>query len=315
VLYFIRLCGGLLVSLGLAVACAPSAPSAQGVSIRFEPGPYGSDRIVTPWGDFDAVYEGDTIWVGPEKDYVNSVVHAISEQDGFRELCAGGGRSCNTFVEADLPTARVGDNQLAGVTIDTLFGVGADRSIGRAAKPSDTEYVDITWEQAEHTAVRPLILDRESHKSYAPRNCGTDVGIHHCEFVYRDDALVHQADVVFISAKAAPGVVAGKSIARMSYDTLAEHVRDLAKSGINVDPNDPDDDSYRNAAHLHAIDGSIPATPMDVAVAPKGPRVGAELGGYSWAKGIRLTDPERCTHFDQQFEVGCEAWVREQADH
>lgn len=246
------------VSVVAAAMLAFVTPAAADVTIRFEPGPLDGAKIVTPWGTYIAVAEGNEVWVGTEKEYTDRLVRAISRDEGFREFCALGQQHCNTFVEADLPRVFTGHDELGSITVNAMFE--SDPEAHRPRLKPGQEYVEVIWVQRGHEPTRAVISDRSTGAAYTGR-CGVDSDFHHCDFVVPRASLTHPAMVAFLSPHQAPGVLPGKSIAWLAYNTLAEHVHSSEKAGGRIDPNDPEDDTYRNLARLHALDGEIPGAP------------------------------------------------------
>lgn len=242
----------VLLLLGIAAASFASA----GETIYFESGPHGGERAVTPWGNYIIVDDGGSVWIGTEEEYDHAYVVGIERAKGQREFrMEDGSRS---FIERDLPTVMVGNNQLASLDPLILFGVQSGGAMRRPRKPTGTEYFSIDWVQSRQGITSYAVVDKATGKAYRPYRCTVSELFHQCETIIPAGALTDPVSVVFLQSGQKPGALPLATPAQLAYRSIRLHIKSLAKDGIVVTPSDPDDDSYRNLSRLHNLDSSIP---------------------------------------------------------
>lgn len=241
----------------LIAGCLSSGSAFAGVTINFEPGPHGGERVITPWGDYIVLQEGNSVWVGTETEYDHARVVAIAAKHGDREIVTEQGR---TFVSTGLPSVEVGNTDLASIATDILFDTRPSKKPYRPRKSTDSEYVSMAWVQSKNSDTRLNILDLESRRSYSPYQCGADreSGFHWCETIVPRSAITHKAAVIFVQKGVKPGYLPATSIAQLHYASIVDHVKSLRDSGIPIASDDPDDDTLLSLKHLHQLDASIP---------------------------------------------------------
>jgi len=242
----------IVLLLGIAAASFASA----GETIYFESGPHGGERAVTPWGNYIIVSGGDSVWIGTEDEYEHAYVVGIERAKGQREFkMEDGSRS---FIDRDLPTIMVGNNQLASLDPLILFGVSSGGAMRRPHKSAGTEYFSIDWVQSRQGVTSFAVVDMATGKAYRPYRCTVSDLFHQCETIMPTGALTDPVSVVFLQSGQKPGALPPATPAQLAYRSIRLHIKSLAKDGIVVNPSDTDDDSFRNLIRLHKLDPSIP---------------------------------------------------------
>jgi len=243
----------ILVTAALALL---SITGARGDVIHVEPGPDFGVKVVTPWGNFVAVPEGNALWVGTEADYAKQRAIGISHDEGFRVIhIHGGSANTTTFVSAGLPSATVGRDDLGGIDTEILFGVGVDRSLHRRPIPAADERVSIVWTPSEKRAVQARIYDETLKRSYSPYTCGMTEGFSHCEWAIPRQSLTNPVALVFTARGSLPGIVRGASIAKMHYAALVDKYKPVGGSALQLGADDRSD-----LGRLRDLDPSIPGS-------------------------------------------------------
>lgn len=244
-----------------AIALAAASASA-GVTIRTEPGPYGGTRVSTPWGTYIVQQRGDDLWVGTEEEFDHAHAVAVASEHGMQEFHTNDGPVKRYFIEAKMPKAQVGQTLLAEIDESIMFSVTPTTPIRRPAKPAGSEYVALSWVQTDPGETRLQILDETAHTSYQPYRCGFDKvsSTHYCEALVPREALVKPASLLFLRNKEKPGYLPVGTLAKFAAAGIQYHVKSLKEDGITVNPNDPDDDSYRDLKQLHHLDPEIAET-------------------------------------------------------
>lgn len=237
----------------LAIALFFVATSTCATTIHIEPGPHGGDRVVTPWGDYIVVTRDDgSIWVGTEAEYDMGRARALAAQDGMRPTTVDGK---TVFVSAALPSLLLGDIETSNIATQILFGVKPnDFDAHRPAKPKGEEYVSTGWTQSSRGKVTTIFADTETHRLYAPYDCGFDAPTSsgHCEYLMPISALPHKFVTLFVRTNAKPAALPVRSITSMHYGALA----DKARTGTPIEGDD-----LQDLHSLHALDPSIPDVP------------------------------------------------------
>ncbi len=240
------------------LAAAAVAPMAHAATITIEPGPEGegSVRVITPWGNFVSVQEGDTIWVGTESEFYRSRAIAISPQDGYRVFRRNGARSgAVEFVSAGLQRAWVGNDELADISISVLFGIGPGGRLRRPALPATDERVQVAWTASGRQPVRAMIYDGATKRTFRPYRCAQTDFFDYCEWGIPRAALTQPVNVIFTSRGLPPGVISGRSIVQMHYAGLRDKYKPDGGAPLDLDPGDRSD-----LAKLHRLDPAIPPT-------------------------------------------------------
>ncbi|WP_155950930.1 hypothetical protein [Rhodanobacter sp. OR87] len=233
----------------LMMSCYVSAS----VVVHIEPGPYGGDRVITPWGDYIVVTHDDgSIWVGTEDEYDRGRVTALAAKDGMKPVEINGER---VFVSAGLPTLKLGSIEATNINVAVLFGVGAnDFGAHRPAKPQGDEYVSISWTQSRHSGVSVLFADTSSRKIFSAYRCGFDAptGTGYCEFLMPQTALPHRFVTLFLLSGAKPAALPPEALTAMYYKALV----DKARTGTPIDG-----DNLKDLHRLHELDPGVPNNP------------------------------------------------------
>lgn len=229
---------------------------AQAGNVTIEPGPDFGVKVITPWGNFVGVPEGDAIWVGTEANYLKQRAIGISRENGFRVIRPQNEPSNTTeFVSAGLPSTVVGNDDIGGISTTILFGAPPDRRLRRTPIPTSDERVSIVWTPSQPRPVQARIYDNASKMTFAPYTCGMTEGFAHCEWAIPRKALTDRVVIVFTRRGDPPGMVRGASIAKLQYAALVDKYKPIG--GLSM-PLDRDDRSA--VAHLNALDRTIPTT-------------------------------------------------------
>jgi hypothetical protein len=246
----------LIAILIMVAGAALAVPSfgATSFSWNVEPGPYGGYRVSTSTGDYMVVVSGNSVWVGTEDEFDHERVKQLSARDGFTEFkVAGSDPHATDFVSSGLPSVRVGNYRLAGISTDILFGEKPNKRLHRPTKPTDAEYVQMVWVQSLSTATSAIVYDKTMHVSYSAVDCGTGDAFHYCEFVIPTAALTHNATVFFASAGAAPGALPIESIVKATYQSINDRNKPIGAT--------PSAEDLAELRRLHEYDSSLPAPP------------------------------------------------------
>jgi len=241
----------VLGAIGGVVAPAFGATS---FSWNVEPGPYGGYRVSTSTGVYMVIVSGNSVWIGTEDEFDHARVKQLEAREGFTEFkIAGDDPHAMSFVSSGLPSVRVGNNRLASISTDILFGEKPDASLHRPIKPKDAEYVSMVWVQSMPTATSAILYDKTTHLSHAAVDCGSGDEFHYCEFVIPTAALTHSATVVFASAGTTPGALPINSIVNATYQSINDRNKPIG--GKHFVPSAEDLAELR---HLHEYDSSLP---------------------------------------------------------
>ncbi|MFC6519722.1 hypothetical protein ACFQAT_07985 [Undibacterium arcticum] len=103
-------------------------PAISGTTIHFSQGPDGETQISTPWGDYAAIQQGSTVWVGTAEEFEHNRVKGIMADQGLKEFSISGRSKAGTFIERDMPTASAGNTQIASISTYVLFGESHKRN-------------------------------------------------------------------------------------------------------------------------------------------------------------------------------------------
>lgn len=232
--------------------------SALAETIHVVPGPVDGCKIITPWGDFIAIQNGSSIWVGTVAEYEDARIRSILKKNGEKEVKLEGisGPNNHGVVSTQLPSTSVGAVKLYNIYTTILFGAGPDKKEHRPPKPPKTEYIDIDWVQSQKASITPVIYDLETHETFKPYETVTSKGTHFSEFIIPRDSLGHKAALVFTYKKAKPGYLQLASIAQEHYKVFMFSINDKIKDKIDIYDND-----VSVLKSLHQLDASIPSEP------------------------------------------------------
>ncbi|MDB5777577.1 MAG: hypothetical protein JWP38_3710 [Herbaspirillum sp.] len=236
-------------TLMAALVCTSATPA---TIVRFSQGADGETNISTPWGDYTAVQQGDSVWVGTPAEFEHNRVAGIMRDHGSKEFNISGKGKRNNFIDATLPVTSVGNTAIASISISVLFGEKPNKRLGRAAKPAGTEYVSVLWLQDSATKISAALYDADAAVSYAPYKCIVESDLHVCEFQLPTQALSHKASIGFLARNQKPGLMSVESISMAQYtEYLGKR-----KSSPGEASSHEDRDALRQ---LHAVDDRVPA--------------------------------------------------------
>ena len=225
-------------------------------TIHIVPGPLDGCKIITPWGDYIAVQNGSTVWVGTEAEYEHVRIGSILEQNGMREVKLEDVSEPNVhaIVSTKQPYVLVGGVHLYQIDSRILFGIGPDKKLHRPPKPTNTEYVSVTWLQSEKASITPRLYDHEGKKTFNPFDTDVINGIHISEFMIPKPALTHKVGLIFAHKKSKPGYLQFASLSQTHYKSIMDSVEQSQRLNIPVYKTDVTD-----LPALHELDPSIPA--------------------------------------------------------
>ena len=203
--------------------CFVSANATSAVSIEVLPGPDGTYKIQTSWGDYIVAQDGNRTWVGTEDEYQRERATAIFRNNGYMEFhISGADPHVVTFVSGAPPQTFVGNNHLANIYTDILFGEKPDKKLQRKPKPEGSEYVSVEWIQSAKGAVAVSFVDADTKNSFRSAHCVITSIDHYCELTVPRESLTHKGWIIFTLQGRKPGVVAIKSIVAEAYKGLTE---------------------------------------------------------------------------------------------
>lgn len=226
--------------------------TATAESIQFVPGLDGATKMITPWGDYLAIQNGNEIWVGTEKEYMDNKADAISAEHGFKPVMLNGQR---TYISANALSSSVGKTEIYQISTTIVFGVKASVKEKRPPKPSDSEYVSVVWNQSGKAKIGLRIIATVNQRSFIPNTCGNDGVFYYCEFTIPKSNLITPAMYVFYAVREKPSAIPIKSVAKREFEDIQEQYRTVLR-GI-----EPGNETKQDLQELHKIDSSIPTTP------------------------------------------------------
>ncbi|KAA0894260.1 hypothetical protein [Oryzomonas rubra] len=242
----------LILTLVLLFLAAPATSEV----IRIVPGPLDGCKIMTPWGDYIAVQQGSTIWVGTEAEYERARISSILGNMGMKEVQLEGisGPNVHAIISTNQPSMPVGGVQLYQIESQILFGVGPSKKLHRPPKPADTEYVSVTWLQSKKAAITPRLYDLEEKKSLKPFKTEMIGGLHNSEFMVARAAATHKVGLIFAHNKSTPGYLQLASLSQAHYKSIMDSVQESQRLKTPVYKT-----QVADLAALHELDSSIPA--------------------------------------------------------
>lgn len=238
----------------VAVALAVSTTGLMAQTVHFVPGPFGGTKMITPWGDFVAIPEGNSVWVGTVEQYMHNKADSIMERDGYKHVkIEGEASNIRRYINTKIPTTEVGKTTLHEISTSIVFDVEPDKKLGRPPKPKTSEYVALLWTPSNKQKIVPKIVSIGGKSAYSPNICKNVDGLEWCEFTVKRDDLISPMSYVFFAKGYAPGVVQVESIAKQHYsDSVAEH-KSLRMEKVS-------DEEKSDLLRLHELDASIPVS-------------------------------------------------------
>lgn len=235
----------------MGVLFALSFLSAQAETIRFVPGPYGSTKIITPWGDYAAVFDGSTIWVGTLEELNDIKADAVMRSQGAKRISVEGEASnVRVYVDKDARSTVVANNQLHGITTTIVFGASASIKEKRPPKPVGAEYVNIVWTPSKPTPTKAML--HINGVAVSPNECAGSAGFKYCEFTVLKEQLTKELFVVFYSQGQKPSAIKMDSLAKQHFSDLS-----LKYKRFKNEPIEKSD--VNDLKKLHDLDNSLPS--------------------------------------------------------
>lgn len=226
--------------------------------IRFSPGPDFSTSISTPWGNFIAVDNGSSIWIGTEAEYVNAKAQGILRSECYRELrVAGEASNVHHMVSSKRPSTMIGKIQLADIEAAICFQCKPGGDLKLPVKDAHSKYVEFMWAQSGPQKTDAYFLD-SNKKAYKPVECFTmDIGGRRCTFVLPDSAAGGPGTIVFLLNSNKPSALNIESVAQLRYADLRDSNAEMRNSGAHLSWSAEDRQELKA---LHGLDATIPDT-------------------------------------------------------
>jgi hypothetical protein len=244
-----RSLAGFFVASVFSISCVASE------LITFSPGPIDGIRIHTARGDFIAVQQGNSVWVGTLEEYEkNSVATKINDMGGREVPQYGNKPNEHTIVNRRDLRVKLGSSQLNGIYTSIIFGVGADPKLHRPKKKNGEEYVAVNWIQSQKTNVNLTLLDKSIAVNYQPYHCTREPGFVNCEYLIKRESLTTPAALIFTQGTQNPAVIFLESIAKAHYRATVNAL------GFGSRKLEPSADQLSDLKELHRLDETIPET-------------------------------------------------------